>query len=179
MRVDERTAELSKTKELLKQEISERRRTAEQLLKFARAVEQSPSSVLITDTKGNIEYVNPKFTQLTDYNADEVIGQNPRILKSGETSSEEYKRLWNTITSGGEWRGEFCNKKKNGELYWEHASISSIKNPEGVTTHFLAVKEDITDRKQTEKEFQKTKEAMKRQIEEMQKKLEVLQEMQK
>lgn len=178
-RVDDRTAELLKTNELLKQEISEHRRTAEQLLKFARAVEQSPSSVLITDTKGNIEYVNPKFTQLTGYLPEEVIGQNPRILKSGKTPPEEYKRLWSTITSGGEWRGEFCNKKKNGNLYWEYASISPIKNPEGVITHFLAVKEDITGRKQTEWEFQKTKETMKRQLEELQKKLEVMQEMKK
>ncbi len=178
-RVEERSAELLKTNVILRDEIVERKRVEKQLLKFFQAVKYSPSTVLITDANGNIEYVNPKFTQLTGYSPEEVTGQNPRILKSGETSPEEYKRLWEVITSGGEWRGEFCNKKKNGELYWEYAIILPIENPEGVITHFLAVKEDITQRKQTEREFQKTKESMKRQIEEMQKKLEALQNVQK
>lgn len=115
--------------------------------KLSQAVEHSPNTVVITDVHGNIEYVNPKFTQLTGYTPEEVIGQNPRILKSGKTSPEEYKQLWNTITSGGEWRGEFYNKKRGGEFYWEHASISPIRNAEGIITHFLAVKEDITERK--------------------------------
>lgn len=178
-RVEERSGELLRTNMLLREEITERKRVEKQLLKFFQAVKQSPITVMITDASGNIEYVNPKFTQLTGYTPEEVVGKNPRILKSGETPLEEYKRLWDTITSGGEWRGEFCNKKKNGELYWEHALISPIKNPEGVITHFLAVKEDITGRKQTEKEFQKAKDAMKRQLEELQRKLEVLQEAQK
>lgn len=177
-RVEERSGELLRTNMLLREEITERKRVEKQLLKFFQAVKQSPTTVMITDVSGNIEYVNPKFTQLTGYTPEEVVGKNPRILKSGETPPEEYKRLWDTITSGWEWRGEFCNKKKNGELYWEHALISPIKNPEGVITHFLAVKEDITGRKQTEKEFQKAKDAMKRQLEELQRKLEVLQEAQ-
>ncbi len=131
-------------------DVTERKRIEEELRKLSNAVKQSPVSIVITDIKGNVEYVNPKFTQLTGYTLDEVIGKNPRILKSGKTSASEYKRLWDTITSGREWRGEFCNKKKNGELYWDYASISPIRNAEGVITHFLAVKEDITERKHFE-----------------------------
>lgn len=128
-----------------------KRKLAEaELHKLSQAVEQSPNTVIITDLKGNIEYVNPRFTQLTGYTLNEVVGHNPRILKSGETPTEEYKLLWDTITSGSEWRGEFHNKKKNGEFYWEYASISPIRNAEGVITHFLAVKEDITGRKDFE-----------------------------
>ncbi|WP_347273049.1 EAL domain-containing protein [Candidatus Kuenenia sp.] len=128
-----------------------KRKLAEvQLRKLSQAIEQSSSTVVITDTKGTIEYVNPKFTQLTGYTAEEAIGQNPRLLKSGKTSPEEYKRLWDVITSGGEWMGKFYNRKKTGVFYWESASISPIKNQEGVITHFLAVKEDITERKRFE-----------------------------
>ncbi|MFQ5956862.1 MAG: PAS domain-containing protein, partial [Candidatus Brocadiales bacterium] len=134
---------------------SERKHTEESLRKLSQAVEQSPSMVVITDIKGNIEYVNPKFTQLTGYTFKEAIGKTPRILKSGKTPPEVYKQLWKTITSGGEWRGEFCNKKKNGELYWEDASISPIRSKEGVITHFVAVKEDITERKLEEAQFKR------------------------
>jgi len=125
-----------------------------QLRKLSRAIEFNPCTVVITDTKGNIEYTNTKFNQLTGYSSKEAIGKNPRFLKSGKTSPEEYERLWRTITSGKEWRGEFCNKKKNGEHYWESASISPVKNTEGVITHFVAVKEDITESKRLEKEKQ-------------------------
>lgn len=134
------------------EDITESRQTDEQLRKLSRAVEQSPATVMITDTKGNIEYLNPKFSQLTGYALDEAMGKNPRMLKSGETSPDEYQRLWKTICTGGEWRGELHNKKKSGELYWESASISAIKNLDGVITHFLAVKEDITDRKRLEQQ---------------------------
>jgi PAS domain S-box-containing protein len=113
-------------------------------------MEQSPVSIVITNTAGRIEYVNPKFTQVTGYSAAEVLGENPRILKSGEKPQEEYQRLWNTITAGDEWRGEFHNKRKNGELYWESALISPVKDAAGAITHFLAVKEDITERKRIE-----------------------------
>ncbi|MFQ5713561.1 MAG: PAS domain-containing sensor histidine kinase [Candidatus Scalinduaceae bacterium] len=134
-------------------DITKRKKAEEQIHKLSHAIEQSPSTVLITDTEGNIEYVNPKFTQLTGYTFEEAIGKNPRILKSGKTPPDEYERLWKIITSGGEWRGEFCNKKKNKELYWESASISPIKNSEGIITHFIAVKENITERKMAEKEI--------------------------
>ena len=122
----------------------------ERLRKLSRAVEQSPSSVIITDTDGSIEYVNPKFTQVTGYSSDEVLGMNPRILKSGALSPEVYREMWNTITAGREWRGELHNRKKDGELFWEFASISPIFDERARITHFVAVKEDITGRKGAE-----------------------------
>jgi PAS domain S-box-containing protein len=122
----------------------------ERVRKLSQAVEQSPSTVVITDINGKIEYVNPKFTDITGYTAEEVIGQNSRILKSGKQPPEFYKELWDAITSGEEWHVEVCNRKKNGELYWESASFSPIKNPEGVVTDFIKVAEDITERKQVE-----------------------------
>jgi two-component system cell cycle sensor histidine kinase/response regulator CckA len=128
----------------------ERQRAEEELRKLSRAVEQSASIIIITDAQGYIEYANPRFTETSGYTLAEAIGQHTRLLKSGHTPPEEYKRLWETITVGKEWRGEFRNKKKNGELYWESVSISPIKNADGVITHFLAVKEDITARKQAE-----------------------------
>ena len=131
-------------------DITDRRRTEEQLVKLSRAVEQSANLVIIADTQGRIEYVNPNFTQVTGYTPDEVIGQNPRILKSEKTSPEEFRRLWETITSGREWRGEFLNKMKNGELCWASASISPIRNHQGVITHFVAIEEDISELKRAE-----------------------------
>ena len=131
-------------------DITERKLADEKLRQLSRAFEQSPASIVITDTRGNIQYVNPKFAQTTGYTAEEVIGRNPRILQSGYTSTEEYKKLWKTISSGGEWRGEFRNRKKNGELYWESASISPIFNEHGEITNFIGIKEEITARKQTE-----------------------------
>jgi len=131
-------------------DISERRQSEDALRKLWRTVEQSPASIVITDTAGRIEYVNPKFTQITGYSLDEAVGKNPRILKAGLTPPEEYARLWKTITSGDEWHGEFCNRKKNGELFWEAASISPVVDEAGTITHFVAVKEDITQRKRVE-----------------------------
>ena len=121
--------------------------------KLSRAVEQSPVSIVITDLNGNIEYVNPKFTEVTGYTSAEAIGQNPRILKSGKMPPEIYQQLWAALTSGKEWRGELLNRKKNGELYWEWASISPIINESGQITNFLAVKEDIAERKHVEAEL--------------------------
>ena len=131
-------------------DITSRRRIEEQLLKLSRAVEQSANLVIITDTQGRIEYVNPKFTEVTGYTPDEAIGQNPRILKSGKTPPEEYRRLWETITSGREWRGEFLNKRKDGGLYWASASISPLRNYQGVITHFVAIEEDISELKRAQ-----------------------------
>jgi PAS domain S-box-containing protein len=136
-------------------DITERKRLEEELRKLSQAVEQSPTSVIITNLKGDIEYVNSKFTQVTGFLLEEVIGKNPRFLKSGETPAQEYKNLWKTISAGKEWHGEFHNKKKNSELYWELAYISPIKDKEGVITHYLAVKEDITLQKKTEMDLQK------------------------
>jgi len=123
-----------------------------------RAIEQSSSSIVITDTSGIIKYVNPKFTCITGYTFEEAIGKNPRILKTGRTSIEEYKNLWETITSGKEWQGEFLNRKKNGEPYWDSASISPVKNSQGKITHFIALKKDITAEKIVK---EKIKESMK------------------
>ena len=136
--------------------ISHRKQTEAEVYKLSRAVEHSPVSIVITNKAGNIEYVNPKFTEVTGYSLPEVIGKNPRILKSGEMPAENYKRMWETIAAGGEWRGEFHNRKKNGELYWESASISAICDAAGNITHFLAVKEDITERRLAERQLAET-----------------------
>jgi PAS domain S-box-containing protein len=139
-------------------DVTERRQAEEQLRKLSLAVEQSPASVVITDLDGCIEYVNPKFTQVTGYALDEVRGKNPRFLKSGELPAGYYQDLWKTITAGREWRGEFHNRKKSGEPFWESVSVSPIVTPEGRTTHYLAVKEDITEKKRVETELVKAKE---------------------
>ena len=125
-------------------DISERKRAESEILKLSQAVEQSPVSVMITNLMGNIEYVNPKFVELTGYSSNEIEGKNPRFLNSGELPKEEYKKMWDTILSGKVWRGEFHNKKKNGELFWESASISTLTDNNGTMKYFLAVKEDIT-----------------------------------
>ncbi len=135
------------------QDITERKQADQELRKLSGAVEQSPSIVVITDVKGSIEYVNPKFTEITGYTYDEAIGQNPRILKSDRLPPEFYKDMWDTIASGNEWRGEFCNRKKNGDLHWESASISPIRNASDEITHYVAVKEDVTERKKMEEEI--------------------------
>lgn len=128
-------------------DITDRKMAELNLRKLSRAVEQSPVSIVITDLQGRIEYVNPKFYAVTGYSFDEVRGKNPRLLKSGEMPLEAYRQLWATITAGVEWQGEFHNRRKNGELYWESASISPIRGEMGEITHFVAVKEDITQRK--------------------------------
>ncbi len=131
----------------------ERNRAEEKIRKLVRAVEQSPVSVVITDRHGHIEYVNPAFTRVTGYSMEEVLGENPRMLKSGVHPVEFYENLWLTILAGEEWSGEWCNRNKNGELYWESASISPIRNEAGEITHFVAVKEDITERKEAEEKL--------------------------
>ena len=127
-------------------------RTAE-LKKLSEAVEHSPVTVMITDKKGTIEYVNPSFSEVTGYSAKEAIGQNPRILQSGTHPNLFYKELWDTIISGKTWRGQILNRKKNDEEFWESTSISAIKNDLGEITHFVAVKQDITERKKAEEEI--------------------------
>jgi PAS domain S-box-containing protein len=143
---------------LLKKEKEMNFLTEEKLKIMSRALEQASSAIVITNYQGNIEYTNPKFTELTGYNQNEVLGKNPKFLKSGQHSLLFYKNLWDTILSGNEWRGELINKKKNGELYWESTSISCVKNTDNIITHFIAIKEDITDKKNTEKELLKAKE---------------------
>ncbi len=140
-------------------DISSRVETQKNLVMLSRAVENSPATVVITDYFGTIQYVNPKFSEITGYRPEEAIGKNPRILNAGLQSQEFYAELWETINSGREWRGEFCNRKKNGEIHWESASISPIRNESGHITHFVAVKEDITERKLIAEELQRAKES--------------------
>jgi PAS domain S-box-containing protein len=132
------------------EELVERSR---EIVKLSHAVEQSPVSIMITDTEGNIEFVNPNFTQTTGYEPDEVMNRNPRFLQSGNTSPAEYEQMWATIVSGKVWRGEWCNRKKNGEQFWESVSISPIQDENGAINSYLAVKEDITGRKRRDQEI--------------------------
>lgn len=123
------------------------KRSEEKNRKFFTVIEQTGSIVIITDKEGRIEYTNPKFTEITGYSVEEVIGKKPNILSFGETPKDVYKDLWDTIKSGREWHGEFKNKKKNGEIYWESATISPILNVAQEITNFVAIKEDITKQK--------------------------------
>ena len=121
------------------------------LQKFSSAIEESPVSVIITDVYGNIEYVNPYFCKLTGYTSEEVLGKNPRLLQSGLTPAAAYVEMWNLITSGKPWRGECVNKRKNGTFFHESSIITPIHNLTGKITHYVAVKEDITQRIQNQK----------------------------
>lgn len=125
----------------------ERKKVEEKTIRLSKAIEQSPSSIVITDLTGKIEYVNPKFTEVTGFTYEEAIGNNPRILSSGTHDKSFYEKFWNTILSGKDWQGEFLNKRKSGELYWEEALISPIINERNEITHIVAVKEDITEKK--------------------------------
>ena len=159
-RLRDRTLELDVANKKLLEDINERERIEIQIRKLSRVVEQSPSIVVMTDTKGNIEYTNSKFTETTGYRFEEAVGKNTRILKSCETPQEVYDQLWKTITSGQEWRGEFSNRKKNGELFWESACIIPIKDNEGDITNFVAIKEDITERKRSDEALQASEERL-------------------
>ena len=134
--------------------IDEHKLAEAELIKLKIAVEQSSSTIVITDVAGNINYTNKKFKETTGYSTVEAIGKNPRILKSNEAKREVYQELWSTILAGNEWHGEFHNKRKDGTLYWEYASISPIRNSAGEIVSFLAVKDDITERKRVEEALQ-------------------------
>ena len=134
-------------------DVTDLMRAQEEIKKLSTAIEQSPVSVVLTDIEGNIEYVNPHFSKVSGYSRAEAIGQNPRILKSGDQSAELYKNLWETITAGNVWYGEFHNKRKDGVLFWEEATIGPVLNDQGVITHFLAVKEDVTEKKRLNQEL--------------------------
>ncbi|MBI1939375.1 MAG: PAS domain S-box protein [Ignavibacteriales bacterium] len=134
-------------------DVTEKKKAFEQIRKLSVSIEQNPITILITDKDGIIEYVNPKFTAITGYTYEETIGKKTNILKSGHTSQREYAKLWARIKSGKEWRGEFYNKKKNGEFFWESAIISPIKNEHGEITHFVGIKEDITEKKKQEEKL--------------------------
>ena len=134
-------------------DITARKSAEESLLTLSRAVEQSPVSIVITDPGGRIEYVNPRFETATGYLLSEIIGENPRIISSGEKSSTEYREMWTTLISGKTWKGEFHNRRKDGTLFWELASISPVYSDEGELIHFVAVKEDISARKQADEKI--------------------------
>ncbi|MFZ1289469.1 MAG: PAS domain S-box protein [Melioribacteraceae bacterium] len=139
-------------------DIDERKKIEIELIKLYAAVEQSSATIVITDVNGNIEYANPKFNELTGYTIEEVKGKNPRIISSGNHPTEFYKNMWETINSGKDWYGEIQNKRKNGELFWEYAVISPIKNNDGLITNFVAIKEDISEKKKILQELVLAKE---------------------
>ncbi len=134
-------------------DITERKLHEAEIRKLSLAIEQSPVAIVITDLEANMQYVNPAFSEITGYSAKDVIGENTRILKSGFTSNETYNDLWKTIKAGKSWTGEWINKKKDRTFYWESIKISPVFDDQDVITNYLAVKEDISDRKQAEQEI--------------------------
>lgn len=139
-------------------DITERRQTEEALRKLSRAVEQSPGSIVITDIDAQIEYVNDAFVRNSGYRRDEVIGRNPNILNSGATPAATYAAMWQALADGRTWRGEFCNRRKDGSEYVEFAIVSPIRQTDGRITHYVALKEDITERKQVARELEQYRE---------------------
>ena len=139
-------------------DITERNKSEEENKKLSTVIEQSANNIMITDTSGKVEYINPRFTEVSGYTEAEVLGKTPTILKSGKHSKEFYTELWETIKAGKIWKGQFHNKAKNGSLFWEQATITPIRNKEGKITNFLSIREDITRQKEAEKELVKAKE---------------------
>lgn len=135
-------------------EIKARREVENKLRKLSLVVEQSPAMVMITDLEGNLEYVNPKFTEVTGYDPEEVYGKNPRLLQSGKVTRDEYRNLWSTLLAGRPWQGELLNRRKNGQLYWERALISPLRNEQREVTHYIGVSEDINTQKKYEKQLE-------------------------
>ncbi len=133
----------------LEHKVSQR---TQELKKLTVAIEQNPSSIIITDLEGNLEYVNPRFTEITGYTSKEILGKNPRLLSSGLTQKETYDDLWLTLSAGKVWQGEFINQRKNGEQYWEHAVIAPIRNDAGDIINYVGIKEDITEYKRIEEQ---------------------------
>ena len=142
-------------------DITKQKEAEKEIQKLSTAVEQSPSVIVITNLDGTIEYANPKFSELTGYTSKEVIGENPRILKSGEQSKKIYKEMWEAISSGKEWHGEFHNKKKNGDLFWESAIMAPIFDKQGQITNYIKIAEDITKRRETEIALKSSEERLK------------------
>ena len=136
-------------------DLSERKRAEAENARLATAIEQSAEAVMMTDPQGVIEYVNPAFTRITGYARDEVLGQNPRILNSGKQDQEFYRQLWSTILEGKTWQGEIINRRKDGSLYNERTTIAPVRNARGEITHFIDIKEDVTERKALELQLQK------------------------
>ncbi|MDD3484660.1 response regulator [Azovibrio restrictus] len=148
----------------LSREIQERREAEDSLRKFYLAVEQSPESVVITNLKAEIEYVNRAFLQVTGFSLEEVRGQNPKLLHAGKTSQETYRELWDTLVAGRPWQGEFVNRKKNGDEYVESAIIMPIRQADGGITHYVAIKEDITEKKRIAEELERHRSHLEEQV---------------
>jgi PAS domain S-box-containing protein len=161
---DETTGQIDGVEGIIR-DITQSEKADQELRKLMRAMEQSPTSIVITDTAGIIEYVNPKFEDLTGYSREEALGRNPRILKSGETSQDLYRELWQTITSGKTWKGELHNRRKDGSLFWELASISPVFDRAGTIINYLAVKEDITEKKRVSDALQESEQRYRQIIE--------------
>ena len=132
------------------QDVTARRRAEEGMRKLSYAIEQNPISVLITDIHGIIEYANPKFSEVSGYLLEEIQGKNPYFLQTSTLSAEEYRRMSQLVVNGGVWQGELCSRRKNGDFFWESTHISAIRNPQGELTHFVWLREDISDRKRAE-----------------------------
>ena len=137
----------------LAQDLAQHARSEDLLRKLSVAIEQSPASVAITDLDACLEYVNPRFTEVTGYSSQEAVGQNPRILQSGQTSHATHQDMWDTLHRGQVWKGELVNRRKNGEVYWEESQIAPVRDAAGVVTHYVAVKTDITARKHARAEL--------------------------
>jgi PAS domain S-box-containing protein len=152
-RIIERTSDLTEARD-------EAVKTSKELSKYFLAMEQSGNTIVITDTKGNIEYANPKFESLTGYSRTEALGNNPRVLKSGEHTDAYYKNLWDTISSGKIWNGEFHNRRKDGSLFWESATIAPLISADGQITNYIAIKEDITAQKELQKQLREQNETL-------------------
>jgi len=147
-------------------DITERKAAEQKLRELSEVVRQSPASILITNLKGDIEYVNPKFERLTGYTLDEVRGRHPRFLNPEEDKEGMEAQVWRTVSAGEQWQGELKNAKKNGDLYWEYANILPLLDDAGHITHFLAVKEDITERKRNEQELEMHRDHLRELVEE-------------
>jgi PAS domain S-box-containing protein len=159
-RVAERTARIEAARQELEREVAERRRAEGETLRLAAAVEQAGDGIVITDADGAIQYVNPAFTAMSGYDREEVLGQTPRVLKSGELPPELYEQLWQTLLAGQTWRGELVNRRKDGRLYTEHMTATAVRGSDGKATHFVAIKQDVTERRRVEQELLRTQYAV-------------------
>ncbi len=160
-RIRQKSVEEQRLRTQLQEQLTVSKALESKLCKLSTAVEQSPNSILITNVNGVIEYVNPRFTKVTGYFADEAIGNTPGILKSGETPPSTYHQLWRTIRSGNEWRGELKNRKKDGSTFWEYMSISPIRDNSGAITHFLSIQTDVSERRNMEENLRQSENRVK------------------
>ncbi len=155
-KLEQKVMELEQVNSRLNREIDERKRAEEKLLGLTQAVEESPAAIILTDLSGVIEYVNPKFLQVSGYTDQEMIGRNLSFLKTQETNADVYKDMWATIKSNKVWRGELCNRRKDDKLFWVFLTMSPLKNTAGVITKFMALMEDTTERRQLEAQLRQS-----------------------